>query len=122
MKGIVILLGIIIVAGALYLFYTERVAAPASALDYIPGNGPREDNNATHSGDEGENEPAGPAGDEVFVALVTYADNGFEPKTVTIKKGETIRFVNQAGTGMWVGGREKPPPPNKNPHSSTPHP
>src|SRR3989344_2515228 len=108
MKGIVILLGIIIVVGALYLFYTERAMAPASALDYIPTNGPMEDNNAIHSDDEGENEPAEPVGDEPFAALVTYTDEGFEPKAVTIKKGDTIRFVNQAETGMWVGSNDHP--------------
>ena len=108
MKGIVILLGIIIVAGALYLFYTERATAPASALDYIPANGPLEDTNAIHSGGEGENELAGPVGDEPFAALVTYTDNGFEPKTVAINAGETVRFVNQAETGMWVASNDHP--------------
>ena len=49
-----------------------------------------------------------PMGDPIFHALVTYTDNGFEPKTVIINKGETIRFVNQASKGMWVGGDNHP--------------
>ena len=106
MKGIVILLGIVIVAGALYLFYTGRASTPS--LNYIPANGPLEDNNAIHSNGEGENEPAELVGDEPFVALVTYTDNGFEPKTVMIKKGETVRFVGQAETGVWVASNDPP--------------
>lgn len=50
----------------------------------------------------------GPVADPVFHALVTYTDTGFDPKTVTIKKGETVRFVNQASGGMWVASAVHP--------------
>ncbi len=49
-----------------------------------------------------------PMGDPVFHALVTYTNTGFEPQSVIIQRGQTIRFVNQASTGMWVGGNDHP--------------
>ncbi len=39
---------------------------------------------------------------------VTYTDTGFSPASVTVKKGQSVTFVN-AGTGrMWVGADEHP--------------
>ena len=41
-----------------------------------------------------------------FEVLVSYTDNGFEPATTSIKKGETIRFTNNSsGTLLWVAAR-----------------
>ncbi|OGG56666.1 hypothetical protein A3D71_03450 [Candidatus Kaiserbacteria bacterium RIFCSPHIGHO2_02_FULL_55_20] len=38
-----------------------------------------------------------------FAALVSYTDRGFEPDTVTIKKGEAIRFTNNSSQNLlWV--------------------
>ncbi|MBL4644812.1 MAG: hypothetical protein JKX80_03015 [Candidatus Pacebacteria bacterium] len=53
--------------------------------------------------------PAAQAGDPIFHALVEYTDaNGFQPATVSIVKGETIRFVNMSDRGVWVGGNSHP--------------
>jgi len=48
------------------------------------------------------------AGDEPFAALVTLTDEGFTPETVTVSRGETVRFVNQSARGMWVGSDDHP--------------
>lgn len=54
-------------------------------------------------------EPEGePMGDPIFHALVEYTDNGYVPARVTIKKGETVRFVNNSTRGNWVGGDNHP--------------
>lgn len=38
-----------------------------------------------------------------FAAVVSYTEAGFEPQTTTIKKGETVRFVNnQEKRAVWV--------------------
>ncbi|QSH39692.1 hypothetical protein JXR01_01650 [Candidatus Kaiserbacteria bacterium] len=57
---------------------------------------------------EGNTMEEEPMGDPVFHALVSYTNEGFEPQSVTIQKGETVRFVNQADAGMWVGGNNHP--------------
>jgi plastocyanin len=38
-----------------------------------------------------------------FQYIVSYTDTGFEPRTITVKKGETIRFVNNSSQPLlWV--------------------
>jgi plastocyanin len=33
---------------------------------------------------------------------VSYTNNGFNPKTLTVKSGTMIKFVNQSGNQMWI--------------------
>ena len=40
--------------------------------------------------------------------VVTLTDNGFSPTSITIARGETIRFVNDSSRNMWVGADEHP--------------
>ena len=37
-----------------------------------------------------------------FQHLVSYADNGFEPGTLTIQRGETVRFANNSSAELRV--------------------
>jgi plastocyanin len=37
-----------------------------------------------------------------FSALVSYTQNGFEPRTVTIARGEAVRFTNNSAGDLWV--------------------
>jgi len=41
-------------------------------------------------------------------ALVTYTDAGFSPKTLSVKVGETVRFVNNSTHAMWVASDNHP--------------
>jgi len=95
-----VLVGFLVIAlialGA-YAFSTNRVAAPSNELtvqeDVIE---------STEAGMENE-EDGGPA-----FAVVTFTDNGFSPSSVTIARGETVRFINDSSRGMWVGADEHP--------------
>jgi len=49
-----------------------------------------------------------PQGDPIFHALVEYTDGGFSPKNVHISKGDTVRFVNNSSSGMWIGSNNHP--------------
>jgi plastocyanin len=40
--------------------------------------------------------------------LVTYSDKGFSPKTLSVKVGDTVRFVNNSSHGMWVASNTHP--------------
>lgn len=40
--------------------------------------------------------------------LITYTNAGFSPKTVSIKVGDTVRFVNNSSHGMWVASNAHP--------------
>jgi len=85
----------ILIIGAIgwYAFSAERAVAPTEA-------------------DAAANTEPAPAeetsGDEPFAALITYTDDGFSPASVTVNRGETVRFVNQSARGMWVGSDDHP--------------
>jgi plastocyanin len=40
--------------------------------------------------------------------VITYTNDGFSPDELTIKKGESVTFVNESGSGMWVGSAMHP--------------
>jgi plastocyanin len=39
---------------------------------------------------------------------VSYTNTGFFPKTITIKKGDTVRFANNSDDDMWVASNPHP--------------
>lgn len=41
-------------------------------------------------------------------ATVTYTDSGFQPSEVTVERGETVVWVNEASNAMWVGSDQHP--------------
>ena len=50
-----------------------------------------------------------PIGDPVFHALVSYTDAGFEPAETTIRKGQTVRFVNNhSSRDSWIASAIHP--------------
>jgi plastocyanin len=49
-----------------------------------------------------------PVGDNEYHALISYTDRGYAPTTVTIKRGETVRFVNNASEGSWPASAVHP--------------
>jgi len=40
--------------------------------------------------------------------VVTYSDGGFNPKTVTVKVGTTVTFMNDSSGAMWVASDPHP--------------
>jgi plastocyanin len=40
--------------------------------------------------------------------VVNYTSSGFSPKSVTIKRGQAVTFVNKSGASMWVASNEHP--------------
>lgn len=40
--------------------------------------------------------------------FITYTDNGFEPKEVTVSLGTMVHFVNESSGAMWVASDDHP--------------
>lgn len=40
--------------------------------------------------------------------IVTYTQEGFEPNEITIQKGDTVTFVNNSDTPLWVASDPHP--------------
>jgi len=104
-----VLITILLVAGVGIWLVANRAEAPESAT-----MNPSETHTDVSSvspepmTDNGVDNPEPGAGEDMFAALVTYTDSGFEPAVVTIKKGETVRFVDQSTGGMWVASAKHP--------------
>jgi plastocyanin len=45
---------------------------------------------------------------EKATVTVKYTETGFDPKAVTIKKGETVEWVNESDNPMWVASSPHP--------------
>ena len=39
---------------------------------------------------------------------IAYTDTGFSPKSITVKPGTTVTFVNESSTDMWVASALHP--------------
>lgn len=61
--------------------------------------------------DRGEEFIPGPPSPEVliqleksrgFEVLISYTDEGFEPREATIRRGESVRFTNNSSHDLWV--------------------
>ena len=48
-----------------------------------------------------------------FQDLVSYTDTGFQPSSLAISKGETIRFTNNSHSDLWVAATGQSPYPSK---------
>ncbi|PIT96550.1 hypothetical protein COT82_02595 [Candidatus Campbellbacteria bacterium CG10_big_fil_rev_8_21_14_0_10_35_52] len=42
------------------------------------------------------------------IIFVTYSDEGFTPKEITVANGQTVRFVNESSGNMWVASDTHP--------------
>lgn len=111
---------IIIAAGALW-WWSARSAPPAfvdqgAASSAVQGaNDQNAGGNTAGGASAGVNTDAGNvsanvgAGTSVpMSATVSYDGNSFSPSTVTIAKGGTVKFVDTAGSSMWVASGQHP--------------
>lgn len=87
-KIIIALIVLVALVGGGYYFFmqdpdTSDLTPPTSGFQDTTDN-------------ETNNEPDGAVADPAFDALIAYTDSGYSPATVTIKKGQTVRFVNNS--------------------------
>jgi len=52
------------------------------------------------------NEGTAPSG--VVTATITYTDDGYAPHEVTVKAGESVRWVNESNMEMWPASAVHP--------------
>lgn len=85
---------IIIIAGGWFLF--KSPAAPTSTVD--------DQSAMTTTTSTTTTTTVTPAP----VVTVTYTDQGFSPKEISIPLGTTVNFVNQSSGKMWVASAKHP--------------
>ncbi|MBI2049195.1 MAG: hypothetical protein HYT29_02060 [Parcubacteria group bacterium] len=92
----------VIVGGAYYLFGVKKALAPEDGESdgtslQVPAPGFENVPEMIVSPDEG-------AG----ARTVTYTAGGFSPSSLSITRGETVRFANEGGAAMWVASALHP--------------
>lgn len=98
-KNLLWIVIILVVLGGAYFLLAKPAAAPSTDStagdEAMSGADNMMDGKVMEDGTVGDETMMG---DEPFAALISYTDSGFEPKSVTIKKGETVRFVNNSSS------------------------
>ena len=89
-KALIAIIVVALVALGAYFFFNMRAVAPTEET-------PVQETLEDQTRDEAP-----------YAALVTYTDGGFSPSSVTVSVGDTVRFENNAGSGMWVAADEHP--------------
>lgn len=87
-------------------YYNEYPDSNAGDTDVPPVN---DDVGAPSAGSPTTSEsPEAPAVPAPSTVEVMYTPQGFSPSVVTIAKGDTVRFVNESGSTMWVASAKHP--------------
>jgi len=98
---IVAVIGILVVAGFVYLFVGTDVFAPAPQSEVT-------EENQEVSGENGDSTAPLQGGQRIIengtaVTIIYLTNLGFSPHEVTINAGEEVRFVNKTDGTMRVG-------------------
>jgi len=119
MKNIIIAIIIVLAIGLGGWYYSNR------AEDTVPNEDIQADNTdntdqtnedadspanippATDNG-QANNQPPQEEEKPAFAATIVHTDGGFGPVTVTVKVGDTVKWVNEAGEQMWVASAPHP--------------
>ncbi|PIT91022.1 hypothetical protein COU17_02505 [Candidatus Kaiserbacteria bacterium CG10_big_fil_rev_8_21_14_0_10_49_17] len=95
MRTLIAIVVLFIIAGGGYFLYANQAQAPTQEADQAM----MDDTMSTTTDSAMMDEE--PMGDPIFHALISYTNDGFDPAEVTIKKGETVRFVNNSDRDTW---------------------
>ncbi len=101
--SIILVLGVLILfllVGGYYAFRQQTGAAVS----------PQPDNSSQSTTPTTQTAPGGAPTTEPAVTAVEVdlTDQGFSPATVTIKKGQTVHFVNKSSNQMWIASNPHP--------------
>ncbi len=96
-KVVAVIAVVVVLIGGWYLLQGSPAAAPATET-------------GTPSGMTAANTPTGaePSAEGPKGVVVTYTDQGFSPKSVSLAVGGTVTFVNQSSKKMWVASAMHP--------------
>ncbi len=107
-KGLIALI-IVIAAIAIFMLTKDTTHAPSEGMV--------DDSKGTENMTDTTTPPAPPLDQKVTDSeanttaqevTVTYGPNGFEPKSVSIKLGQKVTWVNESENSMWVASSKHP--------------
>ena len=107
MKAVLAIIVILILAAGAYALFNKPAAAPAAVETATTTDTAATDTNTT-SGDAGASVSAGGSVTVGQPVTITYDGTSFSPKTVTIKVGQSVTWVNQSSNQMWIASNPHP--------------
>lgn len=106
MKTFLILVLVVVILGGGYLLYknysgtkpndTMKGTRKSAEVTQEITTNPTDVTKATESAKQGK------------TVMVNYTDSGFDPKTVTVNKGQTVTWTNKSSSDMWVASNVHP--------------
>src|SRR3989338_5559414 len=102
-KTVLWVLALVIIAGGWFLYSstpaqeageTSEVAEGGVASQQVPAEGAKDVTEMVVS--------------QVPDVVITYTDSGFVPASVTVKKGQTVRWANNSGAKVWPASAVHP--------------
>lgn len=100
--AVIVIIIIVIIGG--FLLFTNKAEAPQEGLPINTSSETNIINIETEEDLFANSEDTFVLPNEQNVAAtITYTDDGFSPDSVTILRGDTVRFVNESSDRMWVG-------------------
>lgn len=72
-----------------------------------PANNPQTSSSAVNAPQQPAPTAALPPAEQNIITI-SYADQGFSPVSLSIKKGDAAKFVNQSSRPLWVGSDPHP--------------
>lgn len=105
-KTLIIVAILIIIIGGVFFSFTNKAEAPKDQTQSQEG---QVTSQVPALGFEGTVDEMIVIGEEDnLVTTITYTDNGFSPKIITISKDETVQFFNESSSDMWVASNIHP--------------
>lgn len=103
-KIVLWVLAVVIIAGGWYL-YSSTPAQEAASTDVEAGGAVA--SQPVPAG-EGNTNVTEMVVSKVPDAVITFTDSGFVPSSITIKKGQTVRWANNSGSKVWPASAVHP--------------
>lgn len=111
-KSVVAILVIVVVIIAGFFLWSNSADAPENSTDMMDDDSTMQEVGDVHDDDSMMDDDAMDDSSMMeggaSVTTVSYTDDGFVPKEITINKGETVMFVNDSSHGMWVASAVHP--------------
>ena len=103
-KTVLWVLALVIIAGGWFLYSSTPAQEAGETGESVEGDTasqqvPAADAAVNVTATVGVNVPA---------EVITFTDNGFVPSTVTVKKGQTVRWANNSGAKVWPASAVHP--------------
>ena len=100
MKNFLWALVAVVLFGGGYLLWTGSAKAPTVVESDV--------NSETSPNTDVDKDEDTAGIEDNFAASIAYSSEGFSPSTVTIKKGQTVRFLNTSNENTWPASAVHP--------------